>query len=1251
MGSNFQDDYDTKNSMRKTMSAYNINAGIPSAGESIPYDHEPSNVRSASRRSDTKTVNRQNTNQTLNSLMPYPPIQKFNIHSPLESRTESNTVDSHPAAVGLNGPSLTPPPMLVPYIPNVINPEKPNPKPKPKKRISSLLEPSMKKRIGLSRTRSSKILGSAVPESFYAKPSDTSSGPFLPQNVPDFDDMEKINRKFQRNYSMMSLSDTESEMEEQMTTEQPSVFTQKYVLPYFLARMTKYKFAKFVSGLVGLGLATYFIGTRLAQFIGRSTTISSHTSLWRDRDSQHKVSSGLDFPAISICHAFGATMDLSLVYHVHWVETIIGYIKLELQVNRALWPQLVFACRSYDSYRDNPKQWWAYPEDYKSAHRAGDTDATKIEMADRIFLCPRTWFSIVHDYAEVLDPAFVKTFKDPVRPTKCQTYFHSKGPSKFKKCIHYVTELNLENIIYKDISPEVYWRIIEAWAWDTFEVLQYKVGVTMSREEFIHYYFPHNIPPKLAESIYGLIDIKGLKGAQSMWNTEKKHWSFNWHRRASNMLEAMSIQDSITKAQHVLYIEYSLNHTSNNRMKAILNTRRRTKYSVLVSSKNWTYPIPPRKIEEDQFRDIIMKTYLALPWDTISNSTNLKNPRLHDIYDIFGINPEMHLIVAAFNKYDLRRYHTHIRDFPELHETFYSHKGSCLRINMRKILAHQKYRNMKERGINQSSDGISSRYNTGYGNGLQLVFWTGAPDLIAKTNTLLGRFTLPSPYGVLHGYELSGAQITLNVHDPIVPYPNLQDGIAISPGFVTKIGMTLNRYLHKPKRQLGSCDEQTVNWKAGNASEHVCLRDCMTKILYDACGCRSPYGDPVFDKFKRGNDGKLIKNVDTCRRSDLISEKDVVKFTNEEMQDKKSKPWRRLENKKELMHSCRHRYHKMMEQQLSLEKCGCPRQCNYTNYNLKTEMSILNKLPRHISNRALIYKIAEYYKSHVGDIGPLETHLSVIDLSFITLDNYMYVEKLTDNLPGLVSDLGGQLGLWLGMSLLSIFEVFYCLTAFFCSKALCGNHFFCSAGFRSEDKNTTVRQIGQYKQKQLKCRVENLEEMVKKAMSRETTPKFLREKYEKLQEEIKMIAERPSVLRYKQFSNQSTEKTDMAFTPVSGYNCNDSQKGQIVTTTRKSSLTGEKLNASHGANLRHRRAQTLRAGSTVDSHTVPRSIRSQRLKNIRSEDGDTGSSLNVNSGKNNLNLHTIMSNKNENDSGIGQIMIIKSSFRTFLQTV
>ena len=273
-----------------------------------------------------------------------------------------------------------------------------------------------------------------------------------------------------------------------------------YQMLYFktyIAKITKYKFVRFLAAICGLSLAGYFISTRLMQFIGRSTTTNRHTKLWRDNKFDKDNHTAITFPAISICHAFGATMDLSLVYHVHWVETILGYVRLELDTRPILWAQLIFACRSYDSYRNTMKsakagqsgfsnqQHWAYPSDWKTVHRSGDTDATKVEMADRLFLCPRTWFAIVHDYAEILDQSFVDSFKDPPRPTKCLKYYEGDSANykdqnnKFKRCIHHVAELNLSNINYNSIPDDVYWRILEAWAWDTFEVLQYKVGVSM----------------------------------------------------------------------------------------------------------------------------------------------------------------------------------------------------------------------------------------------------------------------------------------------------------------------------------------------------------------------------------------------------------------------------------------------------------------------------------------------------------------------------------------------------------------------------------------------------------------------------------------------------------------------------------------------------------------------------------------------------------------------------------------------------
>ena len=84
---------------------------------------------------------------------------------------------------------------------------------------------------------------------------------------------------------------------------------------------------------------------------------------------------------------------------------------------------------------------------------------------------------------------------------------------------------------------------------------------------------------------------------------------------------------------------------------------------MLVESRSniTKFYLPFREIEDTDFDNIIEKTNDAIPWSTIKNMTRIKNPTLEDIYSVFGISPSMHLIVAAFDKQDLRNYHDSTR--------------------------------------------------------------------------------------------------------------------------------------------------------------------------------------------------------------------------------------------------------------------------------------------------------------------------------------------------------------------------------------------------------------------------------------------------------------------------------------------------------------------------------------------------------------------------------------------------------------
>ena len=59
--------------------------------------------------------------------------------------------------------------------------------------------------------------------------------------------------------------------------------------------------------------------------------------------------------------------------------------------------------------------------------------------------------------------------------------------------------------------------------------------------------------------------------------------------------------------------------------------------------------------------------------------------------------------------------------------------------------------------------------------------------------------------------------------------------------------------------------------------------------------------------------------------------------------------------------------------------------------------------------------------------------IAVVDIGFESLQIKRTIESVADQASSLVSDLGGQLGLWLGLSMVSILEVLYCF-GYYCHK-------------------------------------------------------------------------------------------------------------------------------------------------------------------------------------------------------------------------
>lgn len=183
-------------------------------------------------------------------------------------------------------------------------------------------------------------------------------------------------------------------------------------------------------------------------------------------------------------------------------------------------------------------------------------------MREKAFLCPRVWGTITNKYSEDINKHIQLLFLRPGAITECYKYLTLESGTRV--CAVYATKVYIEDFGIKMtgfewLKPNVYWKILEAWAWDTFEILQYRLGEDITIDEFKTLYIPMNVNPRFAQTIVNMIKLKALEGSKEMWNTEKRHWSFNWHRRASNMLEAMAIDDSSEESEQVLYAEPSKN--------------------------------------------------------------------------------------------------------------------------------------------------------------------------------------------------------------------------------------------------------------------------------------------------------------------------------------------------------------------------------------------------------------------------------------------------------------------------------------------------------------------------------------------------------------------------------------------------------------------------------------------------------------------------------------------------------------------
>ena len=177
-----------------------------------------------------------------------------------------------------------------------------------------------------------------------------------------------------------------------------------------------------------------------------------------------------------------------------------------------------------------------------------------------------------------------------------------------------------------------------------------------------------------------------------------------------------------------------------------------------------------------------------------------------------------------------------------------------------------------------------------------------------------------------------------------------------------------------------------------------CLQDCYIKQVIEACNCKPHYAG----KYKP----KETKNITECTVAHYIEP--GCKYAIPEI--KKS---------------------------IQPENCTCLLPCQYKEYVKST--SYAQYPSEYMSRNFQDYfpKETEYLKegmpedeytgfSASGIEGKLRENLIYLDIYFDDLKYELAEENKADKEASLISDVGGQLGLWLGCSILTLVEIFYC---------------------------------------------------------------------------------------------------------------------------------------------------------------------------------------------------------------------------------
>ncbi|ELU13552.1 hypothetical protein CAPTEDRAFT_146895 [Capitella teleta] len=221
-----------------------------------------------------------------------------------------------------------------------------------------------------------------------------------------------------------------------------------------------------------------------------------------------------------------------------------------------------------------------------------------------------------------------------------------------------------------------------------------------------------------------------------------------------------------------------------------------------------------------------------------------------------------------------------------------------------------------------------------------------------------------------------------------MPFPE-DEGITVSPGHSTSIGLRQVQIGRKPY-PYGNCTLPELKNITRNVYEELynvqysstgCQRTCYQQYVIDKCGCGDPYYPMHGAAFGQ-------TKVSSCQASN-ITQSDC-KYSIEQLFANK-----RLD-------------------------CDCPVSCSDTMYSLEVS---LGQWPSNVQKDTIFQKLSQKMGNRI--LSPdykYEHNLIKLEVYYEEFNFEQISERPSYSAWSYMSDVGGVLGLWIGFSLLTVFE-------------------------------------------------------------------------------------------------------------------------------------------------------------------------------------------------------------------------------------